>query len=124
DDHLLNARQRVLTGLEKIRNDPGDQTAVIQRGLGDRAHQPDRSAAIDEPDIVLGERLSQCEGSFDKAGAGAGAGAAIDTDSFDLIHADHVAPHPEKLKSGSLRSCSRNRPEIKPNGGKIYLSRL
>ena len=104
DDHLLNARQRVLTGLEKIRNDPGDQTAVIQRGLGDRAHQPDRSATIDEPNIVLGERLSQCEGSFDKAGAGAGAGAAIDTNGFDwfgfdLIHADHVAPHPGKLKS-------------------------
>jgi hypothetical protein len=35
-----------------------------------------------------------------------------------------VALHPVKLKSGCLRSCSRNRPEIKPNGGKIYLSRL
>ncbi|HWL72329.1 MAG TPA: hypothetical protein VNQ74_00475, partial [Burkholderiaceae bacterium] len=72
----------------------------------------------------FGESLSQSEGSFDKAGAGARAGAAIDTDGFDLIHADHVALHPEKLKSDSLRGCSRNRPEIKPNGGKIYLSRL
>ena len=77
---------------------------MIQRGFGDRAHQSDRSAAIDKPDIVLGKSLSQSVGSFDKAGAGAGAGAAIDTNGFDwfgfdLIHADHVAPHPGKLKS-------------------------
>ena len=104
DDHFLNARQHMFAGSQKIRNDAGDGAAVIQRGFGDRAHQADRTAAIDEADIVLGESLSQGDGSFDKAGVGAGAGAAIDTDSFDLIHALHVALQRRKLKSGD---CSR-----------------
>jgi hypothetical protein len=108
DDHFLNARQHIFARAQKIRNDARDRAAVIQRGFGDRAHQPDRSAAIDEPDIVLGENLSQGEGGFDKAGAGAGAGAAIDTNGsdlfgFDLIHRDHVALHLGKLKSSSFR---------------------
>jgi len=88
----------MLTRFQKIRDDTGDEATVVQRGLGDRAHQANRSAAIDEANLVLGERLSQGDGSFDKAGIGTGAGAAIDTDSFDLIHHHHVAPHPLKLK--------------------------
>jgi hypothetical protein len=108
DDHFLNARQHIFARAQKIRNDSGDQAAVIQCGFGDRTHQPDRSAAVDEADVVLGKSLSQCEGSFDKARTGTGAGAAIDTDGFDLfgldlIHGDHVALHPIKLKSGCLR---------------------
>jgi hypothetical protein len=35
-----------------------------------------------------------------------------------------VALHQEKLKSADFADTSTNRPEIKPNGGKIYLSRL
>ena len=97
---------------------------MIQRGFGDRAHQADRTAAIDEADIVLGKDLSERDGSFDKAGVGAGAGAAIDADGFDLVHALHVALQRRKLKSGDVRGRSRNRPEIRPNAGKIYLSRL
>ena len=105
DDHFLNASQHMFPGPEEVRNDPGHGAAMVQRGFGDRTHQPDRSTAINQPDIVLGENLPQGEGGFDKARAGAGPGAAIDTNSFDLIHADHVAPHPGKLKSGGLRRC-------------------
>ena len=80
--------------------------------LYDRArevtHQSARAAAIDKADIVLGKSLSQSMGSFDKAWAGTGAGAAIDANGFDLfgfdlIHRDHVALHPVKLKSRPLR---------------------
>ncbi len=124
DDHLLNTRQHIFARPQKIRNDAGHQAAVIQRAFRDRTHQPDRAAAIDQPDIVFSENFSQRERSFDEAGARARPGTAIDTDSFDLIHAVHVALHPGKLKSDSLRRCSQDRPEIKPNGGKIYLSRL
>ena len=58
DDQFLNARQRVLARSEKIRNNAGDGAAVIEYRSGERAHQPDRAAAIDEADTVLRENLS------------------------------------------------------------------
>ena len=70
---------------EKLRDDSGDRAAVVEHGSRHSAHHADRSAAIDEPDAVFGEDLTERFGGFDKAGIGAGAGAAIDTDSFDLF---------------------------------------
>ena len=98
DDHLLNALQGVLAGGQKVRDDAGDGAAMIEHGGRHRAHQPDRTAAIDEADVVLGEGLAQCDGGFDEAGIGAGAGAAIDTDSFDFAHAAHVALQRKSVK--------------------------
>ena len=74
--------------------------------------------------VTLGKSLSKTNGSFDKTGIGARAGAAIDTDSFDLVHALHVALQRKKLKSGNLL-CSRGiSAKMPPDRRKIYLSRL
>ena len=59
--------QRVLALGQKIRNDAGHAAAVIQRGVGDRAHQADRAAAIDQPDVVLGKSLAERDGGFDES---------------------------------------------------------
>src|SRR5260221_10791150 len=113
--HRMHAVKWVFLGREKFGNDAGDGAAVIENGFGDRAHQADRSAAIDQPDVVLGEDLAEGDRSFDKAGIGSGAGAAIDADGFDLVHLIYVALQRKKLKSGdagaaaeSARKCARN----------------
>ncbi len=59
--------------------------------FGDGAHQADRAAAIDQPDIVFGQDLAKAAGRFDEIGIATGAGAAIDANCFDLAHAVHVA---------------------------------
>ncbi len=94
---------------------------MVQGGFGDRAHQADRAATIDEADIVFGEDLAQGDGGFDKAGVGARAGAAIDTDGFDLIHVVMWHCNAKCVKSGvsparaeSGRRCLQNAKELLP----------
>ena len=47
DDHLLHAGQRVLALPQEVGDDAGDGAAVIEHGGCDRAHQAERTAAID-----------------------------------------------------------------------------
>ena len=47
---------------------PVTLAAMIERGFCDRAHQPDRAAAIDEADVVLGKNLSERDRGLTKWG--------------------------------------------------------
>ena len=73
DDHLLHARQRMFTRGQEVRNDAGDGAAVVEDGCRDGAHQADRAAAIDQPDLVSGERFTKGDGGFDEVGICTGA---------------------------------------------------
>jgi hypothetical protein len=53
---------------QKIRNDAGDDSAVIEGRGRDGAHQADRAAAIDQPDLVPGKSSTKINGSFDEIG--------------------------------------------------------
>ena len=68
DDQFVRVGHGVLARHQELRDDAGDLAAVIEHGLGDRAHQADRAAAIDEPDVVVGEELAEGFGRFDEAG--------------------------------------------------------
>ena len=103
DDQLGQVRIHALAVGKKIGNDPGHGAAVIQHGFGDRTHQTDRSAAINEANTVLSEHLAQRDRSFHETGVRAGAGTAIHADGFDLVHAIYVALQRKKLKSENIR---------------------
>ncbi len=54
--------------------------------FGERAHQADRAAAIDQPDAVLGEDFAEASRRFDKGRVGARARSAIDAERIDFAH--------------------------------------
>ena len=87
----LHAGERVLAGSQEVRDDAGDDAAVIEHGGCDRAHQAKRTAAIDQADVVLGEGFTERLGAFGEVGIRSRAGAAIDTDGFDRAHWLHDA---------------------------------
>ena len=60
--------------------------------IGDRAHQADRAAAIDQADVVLGQDAAEGAGGFDEFRIAAGAGAAIDANGFDVCSFDCMWP--------------------------------
>jgi hypothetical protein len=78
----------VLTVGEELGNDAGDLAAMVEHAVGKLAHQPDRAAAIDEADAVLGKRLAELSRGRGEIGIAARSGAAIDADSSDLGHSD------------------------------------
>ena len=73
DDQLVRLGHGVLARHQELGDDAGDLAAVFEHGLGDGAHQPDGAAAIDEPDVVVGEEFAEGFGRFDEAGICAGA---------------------------------------------------
>ena len=40
---------------ERLRDDADDLAAGLERRVGEQAHQPDRGAAVDDPEAALGE---------------------------------------------------------------------
>ena len=69
-----------------------------------RAHQPDRAAAIDQADVVLGEDCAEGVRGRDEARVGAGAGTAIDADITNRAHALHCGiAHVKGRKGGPQR---------------------
>src|SRR5689334_25319940 len=77
---------------------------MVERGVGHRAHQAERSATMDEADAVLGWQPSESGRRFDETGVVAGPGAAIDADSPDFVHTGHVALQRKRRQAG----CSFN----------------
>ena len=55
DDQLLRVGKGPFPVGQKFRDDAGDPAALGERRRRDRPHQPDRPAAIDEADIVVGQ---------------------------------------------------------------------
>ena len=44
---------------ERLRDHAGDAAAALERRVGERAHQPDVRAAVDELDPALGEPVAE-----------------------------------------------------------------
>ena len=88
---------------------PVTRAAVVEHGVGDRAHHADAAAAIDQADAVLGEDCAEGAGGLHEGRVGAGAGAAIDADFsnfaevFDSVHALHV-----QCVCGSVKAAAGN----------------
>src|SRR6266516_5784186 len=68
DDQLLAEPPRPLTLGEKVGNDSGCLAAMRHHGVGEYAHQADRTAAIDEPHAVFGENLAELTGRLAESG--------------------------------------------------------
>ena len=86
DDQLLRQPPRPLALGQKFRDDSGRLAAVFEHGFGERAHQADRAAAINQPDAVLGEDFAELFRRFDEARFSSGARSAIDADRIDFTH--------------------------------------
>ena len=70
DDKLLGEppwTSRAWSGIPGMM--PVDLAAVLEHGVGERAHQADRAAAIDEPDAVFGKDLAEFCAASTKAGS-------------------------------------------------------
>ena len=96
---------------------------MIQGGFGDRAHQSDRTAAIDQADLVLAKDLAEFDGGFDETGIGAGTGAAIDTYVVILLISAMWHCSVNRVKTAC---CGRDR-NLPLNGGnrrKNYSARV
>ena len=48
---------------------PVTSPPLIEHGVGDRAHQADRAAAVDQPDAVFGENGAELAGASTKRGS-------------------------------------------------------
>jgi hypothetical protein len=66
-------------------------TARGQDRVGHGAHEPDLSAAVDEPESPGDERLTERGGRFDVGWQPAGAGSTED---------EHATHHPERIRPG------------------------
>ncbi len=68
-------------GDEVVRNDADDFAAAGERGIGQRTHQADVAAAVNEADFFRGEEGSELDGDGPIDGIEAGAGPAVDANS-------------------------------------------
>ena len=59
DDAQIDAAVRDLAFLQKARDDADHLAARFERGIGDGAHQPDPSAAVDDADPGARERRAE-----------------------------------------------------------------
>ena len=100
--HDLAARHGVLAVDQELRNDADRFAAVVEDGARQFAHQADRSAAVHQTDLVLGQDFSERAGGLDEGRIGAGAGAAIDTDFSDVAHAGYIETLAGNLKAADV----------------------
>src|SRR3546814_6017730 len=61
---------------------PDHLAARLERRIGDRAHQPEPPAAIDDADAAARQRTADVARGFDIDGIGGGRGPAIDGEAF------------------------------------------
>ena len=97
----------LLAGLQEIRNDSGHMAAIVQHGAGDRAHQADIAAAIDEPDAGLGDVAAERFRGLGEDRVGPESGAAIDADGCagSLIDAGRAGQGQGRARAGSWRAA-------------------
>ena len=72
---------------QRLGDHAGGPSARGQRGVGDHAHQPDRGAAVDEPDAALGQPPCRIARAASVKRVGARARAAEDAERLDGRHA-------------------------------------
>jgi len=83
---------------QRLRHDADHLAAGAQRGVRHRAHQPDRRAAVDDTDALLGQ---QPRGRLRRRQIGrvvAEAGAAVDAEDHGGRHRIEVRHHTETAK--------------------------
>ena len=67
DDNLAT-RSRALTVHQKCRDNAGDLATMVEYGISNFTHQPDRTAAVDQPDAHFGHGFSKRSGGVDEGG--------------------------------------------------------
>src|SRR5262249_12718807 len=81
---------------------PARAPAVIEDRFGERSHQPDRPAAVDQADAVLGQNSAELCRRVHESWVVAGAGGAIDANRFDCAHGQWMWPEPSGPSSCGL----------------------
>ena len=71
---------------ERLRDHADDLAARRERGVGERAHQPDARPAVDEPEALRGERAAQPVRRLRVVGVRTEARAGEDAELFTLPH--------------------------------------
>src|SRR5262249_40587624 len=110
---LRRAHPRARESDQELRNHPGHDPAVIEDGFGERSHQPDRSAAIDQADAVLGQSPAELSRRVHESWFVAGAGGAIDANRFDCTHGHWMWPQPTGPSSRGLSMTVSRRFQLK-----------
>ena len=87
----LIAGVRDLAPGEEFRDDADHRAARGQRGIGQDAHQPDASAAVDQTDARFGQPVPERLRGRAVRGIVPGAGAAEHGDGMNVWHGLHVA---------------------------------
>src|SRR3546814_4878760 len=82
DMELGDAAVRDLCADERVGDHPDHLAARLERRIGDRAHQPEPPAAIDDADAAARQRTADVARGFDIDGIGGGRGPAIDGEAL------------------------------------------
>ncbi len=80
------AAERMLAIDQKGRDHADRLATAVEHRVGDFSHQPDRSAAIDQADTVVGQDGAESPRGFDEGRVGARSRPAIDADSLNRAH--------------------------------------
>src|SRR5262249_31103623 len=105
DDELAETAMGDLAICEMDRDDPGDPTTALQRGIGQEPHQPVVSAAIDQPDAGARQPGAELGSGGAIARVDRAGGAAIDAEMPDLPphrSASQVGASPRRPPSSSV----------------------
>src|SRR6185312_14025369 len=113
DDQVLNAAMRHFAVVEMTRHDAGDAAAGGERGVGERAHEPDAAAAIDELDAGLREQRAETRRRLAVAGVDARRRAAIDAQALD--HRHFLDPRPPRSHAFRRTAGARRMPLAPPS---------
>jgi hypothetical protein len=100
DDDFLRLPEHHLAGLQEVRDDAGDLAAMVDDRFGDRAHQADRAAAINQADVVLGQYPAKCAGGFNEFRVTAGSRTAINANSLQSAHWIPCGPGARERQGG------------------------
>jgi hypothetical protein len=86
NDQLLTKPTWALAPGEKVGNNSGGLAAVRYHGVGEYAHQADRTAAIDKPHVVFGENFAKLTSRFAENRLRPYIRSAIDANRINFAH--------------------------------------
>ncbi len=86
DDELGQLCHRALAALQEARNDPGDAAAAVEHRAGERSHEADGAAAIDEAHARIRHGTAEGAGRFLVGRVGPEPRAAINANACQTWH--------------------------------------
>ena len=86
DDQLLGEPPRPFGRGQKLRDDPGHFTAMLDHGGGKRSHQADGTAAIDQAKAIFAEDFAEVVRRLDKGRVSPWVRSAVDAQRIDFAH--------------------------------------